>query len=245
MLLLRLAVPGDGLHLGRRGLPQRPVGVPPAAAGPGRDPADPVRHPQLPRASGRPTRPATATASTTALGARWLVERRRRSEAPTTTAPAPRCWSAAACCWPRWSSAAVSSRCGAGRRRPTASDRDDAGSEPEPPTEAAPALAAARRARRPGGARATAGTSWARSLGAAGSLAFVLVLGFFLFRVLPGDPARTLGRGRFQTEEQLEAFRARLRPRPAPAPAVPHLPEEHLHGRPRRLATATGCRSRT
>ena len=45
-------------------------------------------------------------------------------------------------------------------------------------------------------------------VGAAGSLGFVLVLGFFLFRVLPGDPARTLGRGRFRTEEQLEEFRA-------------------------------------
>jgi peptide/nickel transport system permease protein len=47
-----------------------------------------------------------------------------------------------------------------------------------------------------------------RVLGALGSLAFVLVLNFFLFRVLPGDPARTLGRGRFRTEEQLEEFRA-------------------------------------
>ena len=44
--------------------------------------------------------------------------------------------------------------------------------------------------------------------GAAGSLFFVTVLGFFLFRVLPGDPARTLGRGRFKTPEQLQAFRA-------------------------------------
>ncbi len=32
-------------------------------------------------------------------------------------------------------------------------------------------------------------------LGALGSLFFVLVVNFFLFRVLPGDPARTLGRG--------------------------------------------------
>ena len=47
-----------------------------------------------------------------------------------------------------------------------------------------------------------------RLFGAVGSLAFVLVLNFFLFRVLPGDPARTLGRGRFRTEEQLEEFRA-------------------------------------
>lgn len=47
-----------------------------------------------------------------------------------------------------------------------------------------------------------------RLLGALGSLAFVLVVNFFLFRVLPGDPARTLGRGRFRTQEQLDEFRA-------------------------------------
>ena len=46
-----------------------------------------------------------------------------------------------------------------------------------------------------------------RSAGALGSLMFMLVVNFFLFRVLPGDPARTLGRGRFSTTEQLEAFR--------------------------------------
>ena len=44
-------------------------------------------------------------------------------------------------------------------------------------------------------------------LGALGSLFFVLVVNFFLFRVLPGDPARTLGRGRFRTEEALDRFR--------------------------------------
>ena len=43
--------------------------------------------------------------------------------------------------------------------------------------------------------------------GALGSLGFLLVLNFFLFRVLPGDPARTLGRGRFSTQEQVDAFR--------------------------------------
>ena len=32
-------------------------------------------------------------------------------------------------------------------------------------------------------------------VGAIGSLLFMLVVSFFLFRVLPGDPARTLGRG--------------------------------------------------
>ena len=45
-----------------------------------------------------------------------------------------------------------------------------------------------------------------RCLGAVGSLGFMLVVSFFLFRVLPGDPARTLGRGRFTTPEQLEEF---------------------------------------
>ncbi len=45
-------------------------------------------------------------------------------------------------------------------------------------------------------------------LGAFGTLVFVLVVNFFLFRVLPGDPARTLGRGRFTTPEQLEEFRS-------------------------------------
>ena len=45
-----------------------------------------------------------------------------------------------------------------------------------------------------------------KGLGALGSLVFVVVLNFFLFRVLPGDPARTLGRGRFSTPEQLQEF---------------------------------------
>jgi peptide/nickel transport system permease protein len=43
-------------------------------------------------------------------------------------------------------------------------------------------------------------------LGAFGSLCFVLVVNFFLFRVLPGDPARTLSRGHFRTAAQLAAF---------------------------------------
>jgi peptide/nickel transport system permease protein len=47
----------------------------------------------------------------------------------------------------------------------------------------------------------------AKVLGALGTLCFVLVVNFFLFRVLPGDPARTLGRGRFRTPEALERFR--------------------------------------
>lgn len=42
--------------------------------------------------------------------------------------------------------------------------------------------------------------------GAFASFCFMLVVNFFLFRVLPGDPSRTLGRGRFSTAEQREAF---------------------------------------
>lgn len=43
-------------------------------------------------------------------------------------------------------------------------------------------------------------------LGSLGSLAFVLVVNFFLFRVLPGDPAHTLGRGRLASPEQVAEF---------------------------------------
>jgi peptide/nickel transport system permease protein len=43
-------------------------------------------------------------------------------------------------------------------------------------------------------------------LGSAGSLFFMLVVNFFLFRVLPGDPAHTLGRGRLSTPGQVAAF---------------------------------------
>ena len=43
-------------------------------------------------------------------------------------------------------------------------------------------------------------------LGSIGSLLFMLLVNFFLFRVLPGDPARSLGRGRLTTDAQREAF---------------------------------------
>lgn len=45
-----------------------------------------------------------------------------------------------------------------------------------------------------------------KAAGALASLGFMLVVNFFLFRVLPGDPARTLGRGRFSSAEQLAEF---------------------------------------
>jgi peptide/nickel transport system permease protein len=43
-------------------------------------------------------------------------------------------------------------------------------------------------------------------LGSIGSLLFMLLVNFFLFRVLPGDPARSLGRGHLNTQAQLDAF---------------------------------------
>jgi peptide/nickel transport system permease protein len=43
-------------------------------------------------------------------------------------------------------------------------------------------------------------------LGAVGSLCFMLVVNFLLFRVLPGDPAKTLGRGRLTSQAQVDAF---------------------------------------
>ena len=72
----------------------------------------------------------------------------------------------------------------------------------EPATAAAEASQVNRR--RGGYSRYAAG----KVLGALGSLCFVLVVNFFLFRVLPGDPARTLGRGRLSTPEQLAEFNA-------------------------------------
>ena len=47
----------------------------------------------------------------------------------------------------------------------------------------------------------------AKVVGALGSLVFVLIVNFFLFRVLPGDPARTLGRDRLKSPQDLEDFR--------------------------------------
>lgn len=68
---------------------------------------------------------------------------------------------------------------------------------------AAAAAEAGTRRRRGGGYRRYA---LLKILGAFGSLIFMLVVNFFLFRILPGDPARTLGRGRLSTPEQIEEF---------------------------------------
>ena len=41
-------------------------------------------------------------------------------------------------------------------------------------------------------------------LGSFGALMFVLVLNFFLFRVIPADPVRTLARNRLVSDKQVE-----------------------------------------
>lgn len=60
--------------------------------------------------------------------------------------------------------------------------------------------------------------------GALVSLAFVVALGFFLFRVLPGDPVLTLTRGRPIGAQQIAELRERLGlDRPLPARFVDYL----------------------
>ena len=49
-----------------------------------------------------------------------------------------------------------------------------------------------------------------RIAGSIGSLLFMLVVNFFLFRVLPGDPVRTLARNRLVSEEQVQGLRETL-----------------------------------
>ena len=66
-------------------------------------------------------------------------------------------------------------------------------------------------------------------LGSIGSLLFMLLVNFFLFRVLPGDPARSLGRGRMTTDAQREAFDKAYGLTAAASAAVRDVPEEHLH----------------
>ena len=74
---------------------------------------------------------------------------------------------------------------------------------PDPTTVAAVVAGEGRGRRRRRGYLRYAGGKVA---GSVGSLAFMLLVNFFLFRVLPGDPARTLGRGRLSTPEQVQAF---------------------------------------
>lgn len=49
-----------------------------------------------------------------------------------------------------------------------------------------------------------------RLVGSVGALFFMLVFNFFLFRVLPGDPVRTLGRNRLVSDKQLAELRETL-----------------------------------
>ena len=75
----------------------------------------------------------------------------------------------------------------------------------------------------------------AKVAGALGSLAFMLVVNFFLFRVLPGDPARTLGRGRLTHAGAAGGVQQALRAQRAAGAAVRDLHQEHAPRRPRDL----------
>ena len=182
-----LALPRARLHRRRPGVPQRPVRVLRAAAEPGRRAAGAVRRVQLPpapageggrrlrRRGARPSVPTSSSAAATDAddggSTRMLIGGGGRA------ARAPRRWRRRG-------------RSVAGQPRRSASERR-AG--------VTTLITAAGATDRSPGDGATPGTSAAKLLGALGSLFFVLVVNFFLFRVLPGDPARTLGRGRFRT----------------------------------------------
>jgi peptide/nickel transport system permease protein len=94
-------------------------------------------------------------------------------------------------------------------------------------TPSAPAQpAGARRWRQSG----VLGFATAKLGGAVFSLLMVVVLGFFLFRVLPGDPVQTMTRGRPVSTAQLVELRARLGlDRPLPRQFVDYL-AALLHG---------------
>ena len=79
-------------------------------------------------------------------------------------------------------------------------------SEPSASTSVEPAEAPARRAINPTGSRYVLG----RVAGAVGSIFFMLVVNFFLFRVLPGDPVRTLARNRLVSDKQVAELRRTL-----------------------------------
>ncbi|NGN69211.1 ABC transporter permease [Streptomyces sp. A7024] len=70
----------------------------------------------------------------------------------------------------------------------------------------APATAAAKE-RRPGAARAYLAYLGGKLAGAAVSLFAVLVTSFFLFRIIPGDPVKSMTQGRAVSEDQLAALR--------------------------------------
>jgi peptide/nickel transport system permease protein len=81
-----------------------------------------------------------------------------------------------------------------------------AGSNAEPPTADPPDRGRARRGVNPTGVRYVLG----RVAGSLGSLFFMLVVNFFLFRVLPGDPVRTLARNRLVSAKQMADLRRTL-----------------------------------
>ncbi len=86
---------------------------------------------------------------------------------------------------------------------------------------------------------ATGGTPPARSPAPSAASAFMLVVNFFLFRVLPGDPARTLGRGRLSTPEQLEEFNETYGLDQSIGQQFVTFLKNTVHGRPRATRSST------
>ena len=219
----------------RRGVPQRPVRLLPAAARPRRHLADPVRRRQLPQraAGGRGGRlrrrrdrarcqPATSRGggaddggSTVLLvgGGVVLVAARRRRRSGRDAAPGD-----------------------GGRPRVTRSQRS-------------PAAAAARLPRPARGRRRRRELRPLRPRqvrsGALGSLVFVLVVELLPVPGAARRPGPDAGPRTVQDRGAAGGVHGRVRPRPAAAAAVPHLPEEHAEGRPRGLAALPACRSRS
>ena len=73
----------------------------------------------------------------------------------------------------------------------------------------------------------------------------MLVVNFFLFRVLPGDPAQTLGRGRLVSQEQVDAFNKTYGLNESmPQQFLTFLKNTRAR-RPRDLAAVPACRSRS
>jgi peptide/nickel transport system permease protein len=74
-------------------------------------------------------------------------------------------------------------------------------------TETSTLVAEAETGPRPGRAGRRRSSEWryvgSKLLGSLGALLFVLVFNFFLFRVIPGDPVRTLARNRLVSDEQV------------------------------------------
>ena len=78
------------------------------------------------------------------------------------------------------------------------------------PADVAPASGSAHAGRSGHGTGGLAGYAARRLLTGAGTMVFVLVFNFFLFRLLPGDPIALYTRGRNMDRDQLRELRSQL-----------------------------------